>query len=196
MNVPFAARTSTLVAAILAATTAFADTWHVPDDFLTIQAAIDAAVDGDEVVVADGTYTGDGNRDMDFGGKAITVRSANGATACVIDIQASDVDPHRAFHFHSGETAASVVEGFTIQNGFISQEAAEDGGGAVYMLGSSPTFVDCEFLQNHVEANFLYGGGGAVRCQSDSSPTFIGCTFNGNTAFGRPQQPVAGAVAI
>ena len=47
-------------------------------DFSTIQEAIDAAVDGDAVLVAPGTYTGDGNRDIDFKGKAITVRSENG----------------------------------------------------------------------------------------------------------------------
>ena len=50
----------------------------MPDDCPTIQAAIDAAVDGDEVVVGDGVHTGAGNLDLDFGGKAITVRSAGG----------------------------------------------------------------------------------------------------------------------
>ena len=77
MNGPLTAMTSALVAAVLAATSAFADTLNVPDDFVTIQAAIDAAVDGCEIVVADGTYTGAGNRDLDFGGQAITLRSAN-----------------------------------------------------------------------------------------------------------------------
>jgi hypothetical protein len=37
-----------------------------PADFNNIQAAIDDATDGDEIIVADGTYTGDGNRDIDF----------------------------------------------------------------------------------------------------------------------------------
>ena len=97
---------------------AFADTLLVPDEYPTIQAAIDASVDGDVVLVADGSYTGDGNRDMDFMGRAITVRSENGPDTCIIDIQGSAQDPHRAFHFHSGETNASIVQGFTIQNGF------------------------------------------------------------------------------
>ncbi len=205
----------------LGARSVLADILGVPVPYPTIQAAIDAAVNDDTVLVADGTYTGLGNRDLDFGGRAITVRSENGAGACIIDIQGSAGDPHRAFHFHSGETAASVVEGFTIQNGFInrggaalceadssplfqscvfqhnsvSQAVAEDGGGAVYVLSSSPTFIDCDFLQNQAEANFLFGGGGAVQSQSDSNPTFIGCAFSENSAIGATE-PDGGAVAI
>ncbi len=48
---------------------AAADILHVPDEYPTIQAGIDAGVNGDEVVVADGVYKGDGNRDLDFNGK-------------------------------------------------------------------------------------------------------------------------------
>ena len=44
-----------------------------------IQEGINAAVSGvDDVLVKDGTYTGTGNKDLDFGGKAITVQSENG----------------------------------------------------------------------------------------------------------------------
>ena len=50
---------------------------YVPADFNTIQAAINDANNGDTIIVQTGTYTGDGNRNIDFKGKAITVRSTN-----------------------------------------------------------------------------------------------------------------------
>ena len=50
---------------------------HVPAQYPTIQAAINAALDGDTGIIIPGTYTGDGNRGIDFLGKALTVRGAN-----------------------------------------------------------------------------------------------------------------------
>src|SRR5262249_28723363 len=83
----------------------------------TIQAAIDTSVSGDMVLVADGTYSGPGNRDMDYGGRAIRVRGAGGAAACTIDCQGGPGESHRAFRFVLGETNSSILEGFTIRNG-------------------------------------------------------------------------------
>ena len=99
-----------------------ADTLYVGpgEAFTTIQAAVDWTVNGDTVVVRDGTYTGGGNRDIDFRGKAITVCSENGPATCIIDCEQLG----RAFYFHTGETSSAVVSGFTIRNG-----SAESGGG-------------------------------------------------------------------
>jgi len=141
-----------LVGALLL-TPASADTitvcWDGSGDYLTIQEGINAAVDGDTVLVLDGTYTGPGNRDLDFGGKAITVRSENGPDNCIIDCEGRQADPHRGFFFYSGETTAAVVDGFTIQNGYARSEG-ECGtiGGGILCMFSNPTIANCTIIGN------------------------------------------------
>ncbi len=147
-------------------------TLHVPSQYPTIQAAIDAAVPGDIVEIADGTYTGSGNKDLDFGGKVITVRSASGDPAlCIIDCEGSG----RGFYFHSGEGADSVVEDLTIRNGNADWYA-----GGVYCSGSSPTLTNCTISGNTASAPNGYGGG--VYCADYSSPMLTDCTISGNSA--------------
>ena len=87
--------------------------------FDAIQEGIDAADPNDTVLVLDGTYTGTGNRDLDYAGRAITVRSENGPENCIIDCEGDPNDPHRGFHFHSAETGAALVRGLTITAGNV-----------------------------------------------------------------------------
>ncbi|HNS21294.1 MAG TPA: hypothetical protein PKH24_12395 [Sedimentisphaerales bacterium] len=118
---------------VMSCSASFAKTIRVTNngtgEYPTIQAAINASVSGDTVLVAPGTYTGDGNRDIDFGGKAITVRSETGPGTCIIDAQGSFADRHRGFNFHMGEQADSVLDGFTITGGY--QYPGEGGGAPV-----------------------------------------------------------------
>ena len=133
----------------------------------TVQAAIDPAdaMEGDEVILADGTYTGAGNRNLNFHGKRMTVRSASGdPRTCIFDCKLAGA----GFEFSSHEKSASVVRGLTVMNGKSS------GGGAVYCLQSDPTFIHCVFTRN-VSSNI----GGAVRCLA-SKPTLINCIILDN----------------
>ena len=103
---------ATLLLVLLVARAGLAGpTRHVPsEDYPTIQSAIDAAEDGDVVLVADGTYY---EHDLDFQGKAITVASENGPDNCIVDCEGLG----RGFLFHRGEGADSVLRGFTITRG-------------------------------------------------------------------------------
>lgn len=139
----------------------------VPDVYPTIQAAIDAARPGDTVWVADGTYSGSGNRALDFAGKAIAVRSENGPDACIINGRRRDF----AFVFRNGEGPHSVVDGFTLANG-----GRTDFGGGIQCLSGAPTIVNCILIGNSADRS-----GGGIYC-SASSPTIQSCTFVDNTA--------------
>src|SRR5262245_47267980 len=86
------------------ARTGTAGVLNVPADFPTIQAAIDAAFDGDIVLVAPGTYP----ERIDFKGKAIRVTSSAGAAQTTIDGgQGGSV-----VTFANGEGLDSILERF------------------------------------------------------------------------------------
>ena len=136
--------------------------------FDAIQEGINTAVNGDEVVVADGTYTGVGNRDIDFNGKAITVRGASGdPNTCVIDCEGAG----RGFYFHCNETAWSIVEGFTVTNGHAKF------GAGVYCSGTtSPRLANCRIMNNLASHS-----GGGVFCD-DGRPTITDSSITDNRA--------------
>ena len=165
-----------------------------PADFNNIQAAVDAAQPSDTVLVADGVYTGEGNRDIRYNGKAITVKSANGPASCVIDCE----DQDQAFYFSQSESSAAVLEGFTITGGnqsyggaircgnnasptinncIMKENYSGYAGGALYCENNAgPLLSGCRLIDNHGH----YGG--AVYCGSYSSPVFVDCIIQGNSA--------------
>ena len=144
------ARAAVLAAACLATATfaAQARVIHVPAEVATIQGAIDAAVNGDRVLVAPGTYL----ESIDFNGKAITVASEKGAEVTIIDAGGQ----RSVALFHSGETRRSVLRGFTLRNGNAADFPLTGGGVAIYQ--ASPT------IENNVvtDSSACSGNGIAV----------------------------------
>jgi parallel beta-helix repeat protein len=123
-------------------TLGFSATINVPGDYKTIQAAIDAAVNGDTVLVEPGTYL----EYIDYKGKAIIVTSSDGPVTTVIDANTyADV-----VTFENGEGLDSVLTGFTITNGF-----------GIRCFGASPTITN-----NLITGCLAYG----ISCLQSSSP--------------------------
>ena len=145
-------------------------TIRVPIDYVTIQAAIDAASDGDTVLIADGIYAGLGNKDLDFKGKAIKLVSENGPDNCIIDCEGSG----RGFYFHNGERQNSVIFGLTIKGGQVGTD-----GGGIYCTFSSPTITNCTISGNKCGVELWAVGGGGVYFEH-SSATITNCTISGN----------------
>jgi hypothetical protein len=152
-------RAALMTAAGIWATSASAATIHVPGEAGTIQAGITLAADGDTVLVADGLYSGLGNRGIDVMGKRITIVSEGGPSACTIDCGYSD----RAFLLAGGESTETRIEGFTITKGAIGGFNGQ-GGAILVPSGSGLTVADCIFQSN---GTGIHGKGGAIWSYGD-----------------------------
>ncbi len=168
------------------AVTASADIRQVPESYPTIQGAIDVSFAGDIVEVGPGLW----QESINFGGRAITVRSTAGAATTIVDPVSG-----RCFTATGQKGAAARLEGFTLRGGSASH------GGGVYIESSSPVLANCVITGNtatqfgggvYVESgslkligctvslnNGFYSGGGVYL--SNGSATLEGCTVSGNT---------------
>ena len=167
----------TAIISMFITSTALADTWLVDDDgkadFDNIQAAIDASSDGDEIIVAKGTYTSTTSDVVDMRGKEIWLHSSGGAEVTIIDGEGT----RRGIICQNGEGSNTSIEGFTIIRGFTKGTyPANCGGGMSNINRSSPTLTNCT-----IKNNTAHGWGGGM-FNDNSSPTLTNCTFTGNTA--------------
>ena len=157
---------------------------EVPAVYPDIQSGIDAAENGDTVLVADGLYSGEGNRCLELRGKAITVRSASGYQNCTISADYYEY----GFHIYEGEGPETVIEGFTIQYANL---------GGIRIDNASPVITACRLDHNYCGGMVIFDGDPLIeRCifsynvnangggmlLSNASPSVINCTFRTNSA--------------
>src|SRR5262249_51370115 len=126
--------------------------------FCDLQQGIDAAMNGDLVLVAPGSYVA--ALPFDLEGKAITVRSSAGPAVTTLTATADSP----AVVFRTGESRTCVLEGFTIKEGADATLMTA----SILCQGSSPTL-----RANVVQGSAPSDGGSGIRCESGSSPLIV-----------------------
>ena len=194
-----------LISTLLTSAT-LADTWTVDDDgkadFNNIQAAVDAASDGDEIVVMPGTYTnisfygqGGGITVRSKAGPSMTIIDAQGSGNCVYirDVQNVTIDGFTmtgGYAFRGGGAYLFDSVYSTLQNCIITGNTAEDfqsgyaKGGGVYCGNCKSDFVNLRVTDNHVAGAhdslgggfYFSGAGGAFFCASIADTVICGNT--------------------
>ncbi|NIN34027.1 MAG: hypothetical protein GTO60_02500, partial [Gammaproteobacteria bacterium] len=160
-----------------ASTLTVTDPLEVPGEYGTIQAAINASVNGDYVLVSDGTY----GENIDFIGKNITVLSVNGSGSTTITGTGTN---DAVVSFENSETSSAILDGFTIDNSGNSSATR-----GILISGATPTIKNSIITGNAAgntggdSATNCYGGGGV--CIVDSVPTFDNVTITSNSATNR-----------
>ena len=160
----------------------FGATINVPGDYASIQEAVDASNDGDEIIVGPGTYTStqDGHV-VDMKGKAVTLRSSDGAEVTIIDGE----NARRGIAMFNNETSETIIDGFTIANGNATPydydddgDTGDDGsewGGGIYCSGSSAIIRGCTITGN----TGLAGAGVTIR---GGTSQLLDCVIENNLA--------------
>jgi predicted outer membrane repeat protein len=136
--------------------------YHVPWTHSTIQQAIDAAPPGSTVLVADGTYSGPGNWNLDLRGKALTVLSENGPESTLLR---SDGFGGSVFRFLGQPANDAVVDGFTIKYGAAP---------AIVCSASHPTISNCLIKPDWLDSKVTTP---AIELMS-SNATVLNCTLS------------------
>ena len=153
---------------------ATAETRHVPSEYSDIQSAINAAVAGDTILVAPGTYY----ENLVIDGKDLRIVSEAGRDYTIIDGQS--LAP--VVIFRGAITRSSLLSGFQIINGRATFRDPVTGigigaGGGVRIERASPTVE-----YNYIESNIAQSGGGVFAV--GGSPLIRRNYIDGNSAVG------------
>ena len=159
----------------------------VPDQYPTIQAAVDASQDNDRILIRPGIYTGNGNRDIAISLSYLSIEGAGNPEETIMDLEGSESDPHRAFDISgTGWWGQIILSGMTIRNGYTVDP---DGAGAGIRSTEAPLTIRGCIFENNRSSGSMNGQGGAVFFASPSE-----CLFCFNSVFRSNSAINAGAI--
>ena len=158
---------------------------RVPADQQTIQTGINLAVTDDTILVYPGTYL----ENIDFYGERIVVGSLFLTTGDTSYISQTIIDGNAVrsvVNFTLGEDSATIITGFTIQNGLNAR------GGGIRCSYSSPTITHNRIVSNRLDARTEVGAGAGIYCLY-SQPKIINNEILNNSYLG-PLHNYAGGI--
>ena len=123
--------------------TSFAATINVPDDYATIQDAVNASASGDVILVSPGVYTGTGARVIEVVSKTLTIRSTDGYMNTIIDGEG------QRGCLRLNDTATLFLDGFTLQNGYAASSPYPNGG-ALWVANGDAEISNGAIIKWHV----------------------------------------------
>lgn len=147
-------------------------TRQVPQEYSTIQGALNASQNGDLILVGPGIYYE--NIVWNFGKNGVEIRSTGGAENTIID--ANNVG--RPLYFNGNQIIddSAILDGFTLRNGFINSDFANGGGILIYQ--ASPTLRNLIVEKNRLSSKRPNGGGMNFY---ESSSIVENCIIRNNT---------------
>ena len=103
----------------------------------TLQATLDAAFNGDELVLLDGVYTGGGFEVLEIGNRNVTIRAQKVGQAFL--------------HGHNARAVIRITAGMVVLDGLIitNGTAPQNAGGGLSISGSADvTLTSCSITSN------------------------------------------------
>ena len=146
---------------------------NVPADQPTIQAGLNVAGEGDTVLVSAGTYVENIIWPTINGIKLIGI----GEETCIIDGDSLASVIRFEEDLDVIIDTATLITGFTIQNGYAQGEYPNNSGGGIYFYSSSPSLENVTITNNSVSVH-----GGGIFCQENSNPSLNNVTIMDNMA--------------
>jgi hypothetical protein len=139
---------------------------------------LDAASDGDTILIADGTFSGEGNTGIqwDATNRHLVIKLEKGWEHCIIDCMEED----RGFVLNHGQDHRDVIDGLTITGGSVL-----GAGGAIYISSASPVIKNCLLINNSAlgyHDNSYSGCGGAIMVLNECDPLILGNIIRDNIA--------------